>query len=468
MRRDLNLISKRAFQHAAHLTVIVLPLFFSDYALAAKAGHGRVTSAPGQALQISLPLLELNAQDQQVLQVKVAPADLWAQAGLTPPVGLESLTVALKPGQTADSREVVISSTQKTSRSPVDILLEVSTATGALKIQSSYLVLLPSDLTSGGSSSGQAASLSSLRVSAGDTLFGIAQRHAVPGADMYQMLLAIYEANPQAFIAGNMNLLRAGVGLVIPDADTIRSIDAATARSTYQKHLAAFNQRRGLASGKITPLAAGSAGQSGTVTPAAPAASEKAKTDHLRLSATNAADQRADAKVSAAKEIEELQSRIQALQQNVQKLKETIGDDSSSNSSSAGAASAGSNATGKPSVNAATAEKSDSKQEVGSTPATSDATKGVTAVLDDLSAFLVKNILVTITAVIALCALAIAWILRRAGARRDEQSDDQDSTMQISPAAQSAFDQKLHSISLDLDSDPIPTKKSDPFTRQAN
>ncbi len=465
MRREFNLISKRAFQHAANLTVIVLPLVFADSALAAKAGHGRVTSAPGQALQISLPLLELNAQDQQVLQVKVAAADLWAQAGLTPPVALESLSVALKPGQTADSRELVISSNQKASRSPVDVLLEVTTATGALKIQSSYLVLLPTDVTS----AGQSVSLSSLRVSSGDTLFGIAQRHAVAGADMYQMLLAIYEANPKAFIAGNMNLLRAGVDLMIPDADTIRSIDPARARSTYQKHLAAFNQRRGLASGQTTPLAAGSAAQTGSVTPAAPQSSESAKTDHLRLSATSAADQRADAKVSAAKEIEELQSRIQALQKNVQQLKESISDESSSSSSSVGATGAASNATTTAAAQSVTPKTSDPKQDASAMPAaTKDEVSGVTAAINDLSALLAKNILITLTAVIALCALVIAWILRRAGARRDEQTDDHDSGMPLSPAAQSAFDQKLHSISLDLDSDPAPLKKTDPSVHHSS
>jgi len=74
----------------------------------------------------------------------------------------------------------------------------------------------------------------SLRVSPGDTLFGIAQRHVVPGTDMYQMLQAIFDANPEAFIAGNMNLLRAGAVLMIPDAQTIRAIDKNVARSTYQ------------------------------------------------------------------------------------------------------------------------------------------------------------------------------------------------------------------------------------------
>ncbi len=464
MRRDLNSFAKRRFHHAARLTVLVLPLFLSGHALAAKAGHGRVLSAPGQSLQISLPLLELNAQDQQVLQVKIAAAGLWSQAGLTPPVAIESLSVSLKPGLTADSREVVISSNQQAAQSPVDILLEVTTATGASQIQSSYLVLLPAELKGAGKPGAQAA----MRVSPGDTLFGIAQRHAVTGADMYQMLQAIFDANPKAFIAGNMNLLRAGAVLNIPDADTIRAIDKVVARGNYQKHLTAFTQRRSAANGRNTPLVSGAATQSGVVSVATPQEPATEAADQLKLSAANPSDQIADAKVSAAKEIEELQSRIQALQQNVKQLKDSIGDVPAESSPLAPLpleVPAPSAAT--PSVVASVTEQappvviSASKESVSS-----EAQPSTSNVWNDLSDFLAKNILATLTALIALSALVIAWMLRRAGVRRDDDVDDLDTVMQVNPAIQSAFDKKLQSISLDLDDDTAPINKTEPLIRK--
>ncbi len=464
MRRDLNSFMKRKYQHAARLTVLVLPLFLSGHALAAKAGHGRVTSAPGQPLQISLPLLELNAQDQQVLQVKVSSAGLWSQAGLTPPVAIESLSVTLNPGLTADSREVVISSSQQAAQSPVDILLEVTTATGASQIQSSYLVLLPAELKGAGKSGGQAA----MRVSPGDTLFGIAQRHAVAGADMYQMLQAIFDANPEAFIAGNMNLLRAGAVLKIPDADIIRAIDKTVARNNYQKHLTAFSQRRAAANGRNTPLVSAASTQSGVVSAPTPPEPATEATDQLKLSAANSSDQRADAKVSAAKEIEELQSRIQALQQNVKQLKDSIGDTSAESSPVVPLpleVPAPSAAT--PSVATSVTEQAPpvvipaSKESVSS-----EAQQSTSDVWNDLSGFLAKNILATLTALIALSALVIAWMLRRAGVRRDDDADDLDSVMQVNPAMQSAFDKKLQSISLDLDDDTAPINKTEPLIRK--
>jgi pilus assembly protein FimV len=463
MRRDLNTFTKRGFQHAATLTALVLPLFFAGQALAAKAGHGRVTSAPGQALQISLPLLELNTQDQAVLQVKVAAAPLWSQAGLTPPVSLDSLTVTLKPGQNPESREIVISSNQQITQSPVDILLEVVTATGSTQIQSSYLVLLPAQITQ----SGKSPSAASLRVSPGDTLFGIAQRHLVPGVDMYQMLQAIYEANPKAFIAGNMNLLRAGAVLNIPDGDVIRAIDKDIARSTYQKHLNAFTQRRAATSGRNTPLVAGNSTQSGVVSAVPVQEAPAEKTDHLKLSAPNSADQRADAKVSAAKEIEELQSRIQALQQNVKQLKESLGDVTDQSVSTAPSTLG---ETVSPVVTPAAAVVNEQSPAVPTNASkdtgSQESQQSSANVWNDLSGFLAKNILAALTALIALSALVIAWMLRRAGVRKDDDAEELDAVMQTNPAVQSAFDKKLQSISLDLDDDSEVVSQKAPSVRQ--
>jgi pilus assembly protein FimV len=487
MRKDFNAFTKCRFHHALNLTVLVLPLLFVNQAFALKAGHGRVSSGPGQVLQISLPLLELNAQDQSSLQVQIAPEAKWSKAGLTPPVLLESLTVALKPGQTADSREVVISSTQLTTQSPVDILLDVTTATGAMLIQSSYLVLLPAQVTNVnqvvGANVNQAVGATSVRVRTGDTLFGIAQRHSVPGADIYQMLLAIFEANPQAFIAGNMNLLKAGAVLNIPDAQTIRAINKDVSRKIYQQHLSAFNQRRTAANGRNVPLVTGAAAQSGNVLPAATQETPVEKTDHLKLSAANSADQRDDLKISAAKEIEELQLRIQLLQQNVKLLKEFASDTKSENSSAG------------PSLLTAQEQPSSLAKPVDSTapvaPATSDSSSVSTArsapeqsspalsvankdlnantpqelsknLWNDLIGFLAQNILAALTALIALSAMVIAWMLRRAGARRDDESEELDTSVNANPQVQAAFDKNLQSISLELNDDFKPVNKSEP------
>jgi pilus assembly protein FimV len=83
-----------------------------------------------------------------------------------------------------------------------------------------------------------------------------------------------------------------------------------------------------------------------------------------------------------------------------------------------------------------------------------------------LSGFLTQNILATLTALIALSAMVIAWMLRRVGARRDDETEDLDAAPQASPEVQSAFDKKLQTISLELNDDSVPANKTEPSIRK--
>ena len=69
----------------------------------------------------------------------------------------------------------------------------------------------------------------------GDTLWGIASRVRPDSRlTMNQTMLAIFEANPEAF-GGNINILRAGAGLRIPSADEIFQIGRSEALSEAQR-----------------------------------------------------------------------------------------------------------------------------------------------------------------------------------------------------------------------------------------
>jgi pilus assembly protein FimV len=78
-------------------------------------------------------------------------------------------------------------------------------------------------------------------VQRGETLWGIASRTRPDfRLTMNQMMLAIYEANPEAF-GGNINILRAGARLRIPSADDIYRIDRAYALNEAKRQHAAWS-----------------------------------------------------------------------------------------------------------------------------------------------------------------------------------------------------------------------------------
>lgn len=78
-------------------------------------------------------------------------------------------------------------------------------------------------------------------VQRGDTLWGIASRmRPDAGLTMNQTMLAIFEANPDAF-GGNINMLRAGATLRMPSADDIFRIDRGEAFREAQRQNEAWS-----------------------------------------------------------------------------------------------------------------------------------------------------------------------------------------------------------------------------------
>ncbi len=379
-------------------------------AWAAKPGHGSVMSPAGAPLKVEIPLYELTPADLTALKVSIAQQPAWAAAGLTSPAELDALSVSVEPGFSPGSRRLVVRSSQAVNRPVIDVLLDVTLANGSLPVQSSFLVLVST------------SPAGDVIVAVGDTLAGIAQRYAVPGADLYQMLWALFQANPKAFISQNMNLLRAGISLSIPDAKTVLAIDAKYAYGMFLKHAEAFKQGRGVGRqpAQAATVAPGPT-QSGSVKPP-PTPAEQAPTgDQLRLSAATPTSADEDAKMAAAQELKEMQQRIEVLQQNLQQLRDAV----KNQAEPAPVAQAGQ----------------------GTRPAVSGMAR-VQQVAND-------NVLWVVLGASAVLALLMALMLRRAGVR-DTQIG---SSSQGNAAVSSAFDQKLQSIDLNLDSS-APDKKA--------
>ena len=313
-------------------------------AYAASFGHSRIVSEPGQPLRIEVTVAQLSADDQRSLVVVPAPAAAWAQAGLRPPVDLASLQVNLKNGISPDSKVIQVSSIQPFDLPVADLLLNVLTATGQQQYQVSILTrakpgapgfgqdaVNKSSRASGAvgaqNAAARRASQGAIRVRRGDTMFAIARRNAVPDVTVYQMMVALQRANPQAFIHENLNLVKAGATLKVPGMAALTAISDREARRIFQEQSQAFAAyRQGLAGQKGQALQGGSAAE-GKLSQAEPPPVQPPATpkDQVILSSgSSASDAKADDRVATSKGIAESQERVSQLEDNVKSLNKAL------------------------------------------------------------------------------------------------------------------------------------------------
>lgn len=95
------------------------------------------------------------------------------------------------------------------------------------------------------SSAAVQASSNSVRVRKGENAGRIARNNLPPNVSLDQMLVALQRANPEAFIQGNVNLLKADATLQIPDADTIQAISSQEARNLIAAQTQDFKRYQG-------------------------------------------------------------------------------------------------------------------------------------------------------------------------------------------------------------------------------
>lgn len=337
----------RQVKHARRLKALqwaialALGASFCSPALAMRVGHSRVVSAPGAPLQALVGLQELTPDEVASLRVSVADEASWQRAGLKPPAPLAGMVVRVEDGLDPTRKNLRVRSAQAPASGAVDLLLDISSSSGQRQVQVSILVPLRgagADVTPAavGTPGRVAGTAGSVNVKSGDTLFAIAQRNAVPNASVYQMLVALWRANPEAFIQNNMNLVRAGQKLTIPDAATVRAVDPAEARRIFNEHAEAFARYRarlGAAAAANPSVVKGQDASSGTV--ARPGdtgvATASPPQDRVRLSSGQAqggaaaqAEAQADQRTSNERAIADAEGRVSQLESNVNELNKAV------------------------------------------------------------------------------------------------------------------------------------------------
>lgn len=357
---------------------VATALLFSN-AHAAGLGKLTVLSSLGQPLRAEIELTSVSTGEAGALAVKLASVEAFQQANVNFNSALSSLRFSVE--KRGERQYVRVTSSQPLNEPFVDMLLEMNGPNGRLVREYTFL-LDPADLnatqaaqvvqTPAASASrpaqqpalpqqaapapesrpataeraapvrpqqqaqpqgGDDARSEEYRVRKGDTLARIAGQAKPAGVSLDQMLVALYRANPDAFIGQNMNRLKAGQILSLPGADAARSIGGAEARGIVVAQAADFNNYRSKLAAQVAaaaPPKSAEARQSagGKITAKVeeqPTPANEAK-DKLKLSNAAAAPgaTTAEDNIARDKAAAEANARVKELEKNVGDLQQIL------------------------------------------------------------------------------------------------------------------------------------------------
>lgn len=364
---------------ARHHLALAALLVVGGSAHALGLGRLNVQSALGETMRAEIDVTSMSAEEAATLKVRVAPPETYRAGGVEYNAVLTSTQVMVAR---RDGRTVLRVSSDRAVQEPfVDVILELTWSGGKLVREYTLLFDPPgmakpapivtappamaaapapsttaeavpapapvaaaplprSSVASAPSPAPQVAArppaaasapvrppvASEYRVKPGDSLSRVAQRTQVSGISLDQMLVGLFRNNPDAFIDGNMNLLKAGSVLQVPSSDALAAVPASEARRVIMAQSADFSAyRQRLASAAPTLQSNESERQSKGQVQAAVEDRKPAATptpDKLTLSkAGSGAASAAEVKLSKETEKKDAAARVAELTRNVEELK---------------------------------------------------------------------------------------------------------------------------------------------------
>lgn len=264
-----------------------------------------------------------------------APAAVQAVAPAAAPVVVAPVAQTAPEEQLVEIATEPVAGSEPVSSQPLESVPqpEKSTKAASGKVtKASKTASVPSTVKSG-----------EVKVQRGDTLSKIAAANSADGVSLERMLVALYRANADQFDAKNMNRIKTGKILRLPDAQELAAVDQADAKKEIHAQVGDWNAyRQKMASAPSISAEHHEAQQvsagkiSSTVADKTPVAKEGAK-EVLKLSkgdavndkvastgkatsqdSKNAAQEEAIAKAKAA---EEERTRAAMLEKNLQDMK---------------------------------------------------------------------------------------------------------------------------------------------------
>ncbi|RWU17928.1 peptidoglycan-binding protein [Pseudomonas alkylphenolica] len=258
------------------LAIAAASALSSGMAHALGLGELTLKSAQNQPLDAEIELLDVRDLTAAELAPSLAPAEEFAKAGIERQPFLNDLifTPVINPNGKSVLR---VTSSQPLPAPMVKFLVQVMWPSGRLLRDYSVLVnaaALPGAKPESAINPAVSAASSYTTVRR-DTLWEIASK-ARQGGSVQQAMLAIQALNPDAFINGNINLLKTGQVLRMPDQQQVLSTPQGQAVTEVAEQYAAWREGR-----RLGPRARQLDATRRTGTEAAPA--RIAQQDNLRL-----------------------------------------------------------------------------------------------------------------------------------------------------------------------------------------
>lgn len=353
-------VHKRSHQLAKYCAVAAVLACASLPAKALTLGQFSVESALGQPLRAAIEITNYKVEDLRKLKVQLAEPASFEQAGMAFPQALNGLQARLefrgdgKPyialiGQMPvndNFLDVIVEAQWPTGRLAMNYTLLVSplstTKAPAEKVRGDETLIAPvvspkalasvalTEIDTQGKKVEEA-----ITVRSGDTASQLVLRKMPVGVSLDQMLLAMVRANPEAFIEGNVNLLREGAQVQLPNAQDAAQVSAEEARQTVIAQTIDFvAYARRLAQTPMKASATATREMTGKVGELqAPQQPQNAQ-DKLTLSKREITVDSAEARLAVEREIQDKTEQLTALKKNLETLKSLAAASGSSTTSS--------------------------------------------------------------------------------------------------------------------------------------
>ncbi|WP_161596152.1 FimV/HubP family polar landmark protein [Methylophaga thiooxydans] len=229
-------------------------------------GKLELMSALNEPFKAEIDVTALSPTDKENLQVKIASNDEFVKAGLDRSILLGHLQFDIVDRQ--GKTKILVTSTQAVKEPFLDFLLTATAGSGRLLREYTVLLdppeyvmaearnktasVLPASqvpetntaLTSTRTEYTASSSASSYAVKRSDTLWNIALKTRPSSSNsVHQMMMALLRQNPHAFNHNNVNGLKAGVTLQIPDQGTISALSKSAAVAAFSEQAKAWKNR---------------------------------------------------------------------------------------------------------------------------------------------------------------------------------------------------------------------------------